>query len=107
MAKVLGDPREDPHGDPIPGPDGSLAELVYVPLANLAVGDEAEIRRVNTSQPERLRYIGTAGLTPGTHVELVAREPFQGPIRLRVGDREQIIGHELAGVLLCVREGMR
>jgi len=105
MAKVLGDPREDPHGDPIPGPDGSLAELVYVPLANLAVGDEAEIRRVNTSQPDRLRYIGTAGLTPGTHVELVAREPFQGPIRLRVGDREQIIGHELAGVLLCVREG--
>lgn len=104
MAKVLGDPQEDPHGDPIPGPDGSLAELVYVPLANLAVGDEAEIRRVNTSQPDRLRYIGTAGLTPGTHVELVAREPFQGPIRLKVGNREQIIGHELAGMILCVKE---
>lgn len=105
MAKVLGDPQEDPHGDPIPGPDGTLAELVYVPLANLAVGDEAEIRRVNTSQADRLRYIGSAGLTPGTHVELVAREPFQGPIRLKVGDREQIIGHELAGVILCVKEG--
>ena len=105
MAKVLGDPQEDPHGDPIPGPDGTLAELVYVPLANLAVGDEAEIRRVNTSQADRLRYIGSAGLTPGTHVELVAREPFQGPIRLKVGDREQIIGHELAGMILCVKEG--
>jgi DtxR family Mn-dependent transcriptional regulator len=105
IAKVLGDPQEDPHGDPIPGPDGSLAEPVYVPLVNLAVGDEAEIRRVNTSQPDRLRYIGTAGLTPGTHVELVAREPFQGPLRLRVGEREQIIGHELAGMILCVRGG--
>lgn len=106
MAKVLGDPQEDPHGDPIPGPDGTLAELVYVPLANLDVGDEAEIRRVNTSQPDRLRYIGTAGLTPGTHVELVAREPFHGPIRLKVGNREQIIGHELAGMILCVKEGI-
>lgn len=103
MAKVLGNPMEDPHGDPIPGPDGSLAELVYVPLADLAEGDEAEIRRVNTSQPDRLRYIGSAGLTPGTLVRVKAREPFQGPIRLAVGKREQIIGHELAGLLLCVR----
>ena len=103
MAQVLGDPREDPHGDPIPGPDGSLAELVYVPLTELKVGDEAEIRRVNTSQADRLRYIGTAGLTPGTRVVVTAREPFQGPIRLRVGEREQIIGHELAGMLWCGR----
>jgi len=103
MAKVLGDPREDPHGDPIPGPDGSLAELVYVPLAEVRAGEEAEIRRVNTSQPDRLRYIGTAGLTPGTRVQVLAHEPFQGPIRLRVGGREQIIGHELAGMLWCVR----
>jgi DtxR family transcriptional regulator, Mn-dependent transcriptional regulator len=107
MAKVLGNPLEDPHGDPIPGADGTLAEMVYVPLADLAVGDEAEIRRVNTSQPDRLRYLGATGLTPGTHVELVGREPFQGPLKLRVGDREQVIGHELAGMLWCVRREVR
>lgn len=105
MAKVLGNPLEDPHGDPIPGPDGSLAELVYVPLADVPVGEMAEIRRVHTSQPDRLRYIGTAGLTPGTRVKVVAREPFQGPIRLEIGEREQIIGHELASMLLCTRPG--
>jgi DtxR family Mn-dependent transcriptional regulator len=103
MAKVLGDPMEDPHGDPIPGPDGTLAELVYTPLAELAVGDEAEIRRVNTSQPDRLRYIGTTGLTPGTRVVIAAREPFQGPIRVQCRGREQVIGHELAEMLLCTR----
>lgn len=105
MAQVLGDPQEDPHGDPIPGPDGSLAEMVYVPLAELGVGDEAEIRRVTTSQPERLRYIGATGLMPGTRVALVAREPFHGPLRVRVGDREQVIGHELAGMLWCSVRG--
>lgn len=104
IAQVLGDPQEDPHGDPIPGPDGSLTEMVYVSLADLEVGDEAEIRRVTTSQPDRLRYLGATGLMPGTHVALVAREPFQGPLRVRVGDREQVIGHELAGLLLCARQ---
>ncbi|HWA57782.1 MAG TPA: metal-dependent transcriptional regulator [Gemmatimonadales bacterium] len=105
MAKVLGNPQVDPHGDPIPGPDGSLAEVVYVPLADLAVGDAAEIRRVNTSQADRLRYLGATGLTPGTRISLVSREPFQGPLRVRVGDREQVIGHELAEMVWCVKSG--
>jgi DtxR family transcriptional regulator, Mn-dependent transcriptional regulator len=107
MAKVLGDPLEDPHGDPIPGPDGSLAELVYIPLTDMPVGEVAEIRRVATSQPDRLRYIGTRGLTPGTRVVVTEREPFQGPIRLMLGNREQVIGHELAGILLCTRPERR
>lgn len=107
MAKVLGDPLEDPHGDPIPGPDGSLAEVVYTPLTDIEVGEEAEIRRVNTSQPDRLRYISGMGLTPGTRVVVAAHEPFGGPIRLLIGKREQIIGHELAALLLCTRPRLR
>ncbi len=103
IARVLGDPLEDPHGDPIPGPDGSMAELVYTPLADVEVGSEAEIRRVNTSHPERLRYLSGAGLTPGTRVTVTGRQPFQGPITLRLGAHEQVIGHELATLLLCVR----
>ena len=105
MAKVLGDPLEDPHGDPIPGPDGSLAEMVYVPLSEIAVGREVEIRRVQTSQADRLRYLSSAGLVPGARVKLVAREPFAGPIRLRVGRREQIVAQDLAGMLLCAPTG--
>jgi DtxR family Mn-dependent transcriptional regulator len=107
MAKLLGDPREDPHGDPIPGPDGSLAEVIYVPLAELEVGSEVEIRRVNTSQPDRLRYISGTGLVPGTRVRVVARDPFRGPIRVRSGRRERIVGFEIAELLLCTRPASR
>lgn len=105
MAKVLGDPLEDPHGDPIPGPDGSLAEMVYVPLADVPVGQEAEIRRVHTSQSDRLRYLSAAGLVPGARVKVVAREPFAGPVRLRIGKRDQVIANELALMLLCSLPG--
>jgi DtxR family transcriptional regulator, Mn-dependent transcriptional regulator len=107
IAKVLGHPLEDPHGDPIPAPDGTLAEVVYTPLVDIPIGEEAEIRRVNTNQPDRLRYFSAAGLTPGTRVVVAAREPFRGPIRLLVGKREQIIGDELAVMLLCTRPGLR
>ncbi len=102
MARSLGDPLEDPHGDPIPRPDGSVEEPVYVPLAEIEIGEEREIRRVTTSEPERLRYLGAAGLVPGARVRVIGHEPFNGPLRLRVGDREQIIGDEFGRMLLCL-----
>ena len=105
MAHVLGDPLEDPHGDPIPGPDGSLAELVYVPLSGLEVGESAEIRRVDTSDAERLRYLGAEGLVPGTRIKVSARAPFGGPITVSLGRREHLLGQELASQLLCARSG--
>ena len=103
MASALGNPRFDPHGDPIPAADGSIAELVYTPLPEIPVGETAEIRQVDTSQPDRLRYIASCGLKPGTRVKVIGHQPFQGPITLEMGGREHVIGHELATLLLCAR----
>lgn len=103
MALSLGHPRFDPHGDPIPSSDGTVDELVYTPLADIPVAETAEIRRVDTSQAERLRYLEHAGLKPGTRVTVLQRHPFRGPITLRIGAEEQIIGYELAQQVLCVR----
>jgi len=107
MALALGNPRFDPHGDPIPSPDGTVDDLVYTPLAEIPVGATAEIRRVATSQGERLRYLELAGLKPGTRVSVLQRQPFHGPISLRIGGEEQVIGHELAEQVLCVLPELR
>lgn len=103
MAQALGNPRFDPHGDPIPGPDGEIAELLYTPLNEIPVGEVAEIRRVDTSHAERLRYLADRGLTPGTRVKVVARDPFNGPIALERDGKREIIGNELAALVLCTR----
>jgi DtxR family Mn-dependent transcriptional regulator len=103
MAEALGNPRFDPHGDPIPDADGSVHELVYTSLAEIPVGETAEIRQVDTSQPERLRYLATRGLTPGARVTVQHREPFNGPITIKVSGKRQVIGDELGQLLLCAR----
>jgi hypothetical protein len=76
MAAVLGHPTVDPHGDPIPSVDGSIEEPDFVRLADVPPGDTVELRRVDESQPERLRYIASVGLTPGAAVTVVDRQPF-------------------------------
>lgn len=103
MAEALGNPRFDPHGDPIPAPDGSISELVYTPLSEIPVGESVEIRQADTSQSDRLRYIASFGLKPGARVQVVDRQPFQGPITVKAGGKRHVLGHEIAMLLLCAR----
>ena len=103
MAGALGHPSTDPHGDPIPEADGSIHEPACTPLSELQVGETIEIRRVDESQPERLRYLASLGLRPGVVVTLLDRQPFGGPVTLEAAGERHVLGHELAHVLLCAR----
>ena len=107
MATALGNPSVDPHGDPIPEPDGTMVELVYTPLSEVPVGERVEVRRVETGQADRLRFFADHGLIPGAAVVVLDRQPFGGPMRVSASGREQLLGAELAGVLLCARAEAR
>lgn len=103
MAMALGNPRYDPHGAPIPTITGEIEQLEHVPLAEIPVGEVAELRIVSDEDAERLRYIASLGLRPGVSFQIVARQPFRGPVTIRVGGatRDQVIGYELAQSLQC------
>ena len=103
MAAVLGNPSVDPHGDPIPTPDGDIQEIASIPLSEVPSGSTVEIRQVDESQPERLRYIASLGLRPGVRVAIADRQPFQGPITIEVGGETHVIGHELGQVVRVAR----
>lgn len=102
MAMALGNPSVDPHGDPIPAPDGTIAEVVYTPLTELPEGP-ATVRRVQVDDGERLRYLAAVGLVPGAAVTIVARQPFAGPVTVQVGAQTQVVGRELGDLVLCQR----
>lgn len=105
MALTLGNPSFDPHGDPIPQPDGSMAEVESVPLIEIPPGWTVEVVRVVTSEPERLRYLAKLGLKPGSILSLIDRQPFHGPVTVRVGQEDTVLGHEMAALLLCQPAG--
>jgi DtxR family Mn-dependent transcriptional regulator len=99
MAAALGDPTVDPHGDPIPHLDGSVADADTRPLVDLAPGDVAVVRRVSDRDPERLRYLEQLGLRPGANLRLLEVLPFEGPLRLEIAGAEQVIGRSLAATV--------
>ncbi len=95
MAEMTGYPERCPHGEPIPNRDGQLPEVNDVGIVNLGVGHSGVVSRVRTHEPEKLQYIASLGLMPGTQFEILGRAPFNGPMRLRVGREEVVIGYEL------------
>ena len=100
MAEAIGEPSTDPHGHPIPTRDGTLEERRLTQLAEVEPGTEVRIERVSDRDGDRLRYLAELGITPGTRVRVVRREPFEGPITLDVAGTERVIGPSLAAHVL-------
>jgi DtxR family Mn-dependent transcriptional regulator len=96
IAKKLGDPTRDPHGDPIPTRDGEIDEGATRPLAELAPGDRGRFARVSDSDPEMLRYLSDRGIVPGSELVVRGREPFGGPLTVTSDGREHALGLPLA-----------
>jgi DtxR family Mn-dependent transcriptional regulator len=107
MAAALGHPVVDPHGDPIPSADGSIHETACTPLADVDIGETVEIRRVDESEPERLRYLALLGLVPGVVLTVLDRQPFGGPVTVESAGERHSIGAELAQVVLVGGEDER
>jgi DtxR family transcriptional regulator, Mn-dependent transcriptional regulator len=101
MAAALGDPTADPHGAPIPTVDGEVDERAHRTLADLGVGETARMVRVVTDKNAALlRYLAEIALQPGVEVTLLSRAPFDGPLTLRIGSAEPIVGPNLASQVL-------
>ena len=104
MAGALGQPRYDPHGDPIPTAAGEIEEADLVTIADAPVGAKLELRQVGTQDSARLRYFAGQGLTPGVLLTVTDRQPFNGPTTIALvpsGD-PRVLGRELARLLLCM-----
>lgn len=103
MSEVLGRPESDPHGAPIPKPDGAFQERRYPSLAEIDAGSRAILRRVSDEDPAALRYLAAMGLLPGAEIEILELAPFDGPIRIRVSGAEQQLGRGFAATLQVER----
>ncbi len=70
IAARLGDPRTDPHGDPIPTRDGQVAAAPGQDLGSLRPGQRGRVTRVSDRDPEVLRFLTAQGVALGDILEV-------------------------------------
>lgn len=93
---VLGRPTHDPHGDPIPPRSGRHVESWASALGGVEAGSRFRVERVADDNSEALRYLADRGIRPGAVLEVMSREPFGGPVWVKVGARRHALGPMLA-----------
>ena len=96
IAAKLGDPVADPHGDPIPNRLLEIDDRAQPTIADLEPGERARIVRVSDAEPEMLRYLTAQRIGIGGELELIERQPFDGPCEVRIGKHRHSLGIRLA-----------
>jgi DtxR family transcriptional regulator, Mn-dependent transcriptional regulator len=99
IAEKLGDPKLDPHGDPIPSADLEFSEGQTISLASLEPGDGGVLVRVSDSDPEMLRYLSERGIAPGDRLRVLERQPFGGAMLVSFEGTDQTVGGLLASAM--------
>ncbi len=96
IAERLGEPRHDPHGDPIPGPDLEPPTADDSrPLSEIEMGATVVFTRVSDSDPQMLRYLAERGVKPGARLSVLEREPFGGALQIEAEGARHALGGDL------------
>lgn len=96
----LGHPATDPHGDPIPQPDGSIAAAADRPLSECRPGERFRLARVTDQSPEFLRQLSQAGLEIGAQGSLVANDHTRDSMTIEIENENKSLSRAAAAKLM-------
>jgi DtxR family Mn-dependent transcriptional regulator len=92
---ALGEPTACPHGFPIPAASDRVVPTLPQ-LYDLDPGDIAEVAVPGSTDPAVIEYLERIGLRPGARVEVRDKEPFDGPVLVRVDGQDRALGRTVA-----------
>ncbi len=103
--EMLGRPTHDPHGDPIPTAEGTIARAELDSLLSCPLGTTLKVMRVTDQDPSFLRFIEQNHLKPGQRVSVLGRDSAADAVTLGGHGRAEVtIGARAASKVLVSAE---
>jgi DtxR family Mn-dependent transcriptional regulator len=95
----LGNPTEDPHGDPIPDATGRIINVDKLLLSELLAHQQGICVGVKDTSSEFLRYLDKQHISLGSRIECVSKEVFDASLKIKIEGRELTISNKIASNL--------
>lgn len=95
----LGNPTEDPHGDPIPDANGTIIKIEKQLLSEIAIGKKTICVGVKDTSPEFLQYLDKQKIALGSTFKILEKEIFDDSLLVEVDAKELTISHKIANNL--------
>ena len=91
----LGNPRYDPHGDPIPNAAGKFTLRNQVPLHSLAAGETGIVVGVREHDTPFLQYLNQIKVNLGTKIKVNSHTEFDHSMQVVIeNDSPQVLSHK-------------
>lgn len=101
MDQLLGCPKVDPHGSPIPDINGNFRTEDYIYLKDCNVGDTVSFMAIKPSSKELLDYLNTKNIKLGMDIKILAIEPFDESISVQYANRAlEVLSSKVTSKLL-------
>lgn len=92
----LGNPTEDPHGDPIPDAQGRILKIEKQLLSECEKGRIGICVGVKDTSSDFLKYLDKQEIALGSQMEIIEKESFDASLRIRVGTSEITVSQKIA-----------
>lgn len=100
---LLGHPKSDPHGDPIPDENGEFAKSRAVLLSTLKINADAKFTGVTDHSSAFLSYLDKIGLTLGNTIKVKFIEEFDNSYILQINTKGEIaVSNKVVNSLLVI-----
>lgn len=101
MDELLGYPKIDPHGSPIPDTQGKIERTNYVKLSDCKKGDQLTLEAVTYSGNDFLKFLNSRKLSLGMQLTIRDVEIFDGSMKLSLPNHSsQILSKVVCDKLL-------
>lgn len=98
----LGEPKFDPHGDPIPLSDGQLPPTAKeLSLADTKQGNTYQLSRLQYRSSEIFNFYKRHGLAPGVRFTTLQKYSFDGSVEIEVDGRIILLSESLTANIFC------
>ena len=87
--ELLGFPKLDPHGSPIPDKQGKIQWVEYTKLSDHKAGDKIKLSAVTHSSDEFLKFLNTRGMYLGIILTVISIEAFDGSMTVSYGKKNK------------------
>jgi DtxR family transcriptional regulator, Mn-dependent transcriptional regulator len=95
----LGNPTEDPHGDPIPDASGRIVKIEKHLLSELQENQSGICVGVKDTSSEFLKYLDKQEISLGSEIKLLSKESFDLSVKIKVNGKELNISNKIAANL--------
>jgi len=99
LDNFLGNPTEDPHGDPIPDADGKIVKIEKRLLAELDKNQTGICVGVKDTSSDFLKYLDKHEIALGSQIEIIEKENFDNSLKIKIGNKEVTISNKIASNL--------